>query len=76
MPFLLTFHIIYSLTKSKTAQGLALQTVLIAGIYLLHHVNGQIVLAQNYLQSKNIFLLKKKLNNGLDKTKYTIKGMK
>lgn len=47
MPFLLTFHIIYSLTKSKTAQGLALQTVLIAGIYLLHHVNGQIVLAQN-----------------------------
>ena len=47
MPFLLTFHIIYSLTKSKTTQGLTLQTVLIAGIYLLHHVNGQIVLAQN-----------------------------
>ena len=47
MPFLLTFHIIYSLTKSHTTQGLALQTVLTAGIYLLHHVNGQIVLAQN-----------------------------
>lgn len=47
MPFLLTFYISYSLTKSHTAQGLALQTVLIAGIYLLYHVNGQIVQAQN-----------------------------
>ena len=46
MPFLLTFHISYSLTKSHTAKGLALQTVF-AGIYLLHHVNGQIVQAQN-----------------------------
>ena len=47
MPFLLTFHVSYSLTKSHTAQGLAHQTVLIPGIYLFHHVNGQIVQAQN-----------------------------